>query len=118
MKSKYIAPLVLALMMAPVTLLAASHSSESVTLPNAVTVGGTQVPAGTYHVQWDGSGNVTATINQGKRVVASVPATVVDTKSDYDQAIDTRGNVLQGIQWKNTAIKFNRTGAPTSSSGS
>ena len=113
MKSKYIAPLMLALMMAPVTLLAAAHNSQNVTLPNAVTVGSTELPAGTYNVKWDGTGNVTATINKDKRVVASVPATVTDSKSIYNGAIETQGKALQSIQWKNEAIRFN--GAATSS---
>ncbi len=117
MKSKSMATLLLALMMAPVTLLAASHYSENVTLPDAVTVGGTQVPAGTYQVKWDGTGTVTATINEGKKVVASVPATVVDTKSAYDGAIDTQGKVLQGIQWKKMAIQFNQPGMSAPSAG-
>ena len=114
MKSKYIAPLLLALMMSPLVLRAASHFSENVTLTDTLTVGGTQLPAGTYRVQWDGTGAVTATLNQGKKVVASVPATVVDTKSNYDGAIDTQGKALQGIQWKNKTIQFNQGEAAAS----
>lgn len=117
MKSKYIAPVLLALMMAPLTLLAAEHNSQNVNLPNAVTVGNTEIPAGSYRVQWDGTGNVTATLQKGKKVVASVPATAVESKSIYDGAVETEGKVLQGIAWKNVALQFNQSEAAAGTSG-
>lgn len=105
MKTKYSALLSLVLMAAPMVF-AAQHNSENVTLPDAVTVGGTEVPAGTYRVEWDGTGSVTATIVKGKKVLASVPATVVAAKGNYDGAIDTDGKTLQGIQWRKTSLQF------------
>ena len=117
MKSKYTALLSLVLMMTPLSLLAASHYSESITISDPVTVGGTQVPAGTYRVQWEGTGAVTATIKDGKKVVASVPATATAGKSTYDGALETDGSTLQGIEWHNISIKFNGTAAGSTNAG-
>jgi hypothetical protein len=117
MKSKYTALLSLVLMMTPLSLLAASHYSQSVTISDPVTVGGTQVPAGTYRVQWDGTGTVTATIQKGKKVVASVPATATTSKSNYDGALETDGNTLQGIDWHNVSLRFNGAAAAATSAG-
>lgn len=48
-------------------------------LNHPVTVNGTQLKAGEYKLEWDGSGpNVEVSIVQGKNVVAKVPAHVVD----------------------------------------
>ena len=52
---KYTAILALILMV-PVALLAAPKNSASVTFPEAVTINGTQVPAGDYRVHWQGTG--------------------------------------------------------------
>jgi hypothetical protein len=117
MKSKFTALLTLALMMTPLSLLAASHYSESITISDPVTVGGTQVPAGTYKVQWDGTGSVNATIAQGKKVIATVPATVTPAKSNYDGALETDGKTLQGIEWHKVAIQFNGPAAGATSAG-
>ncbi len=116
MKTKYAALLSAALIMTPLSLLAAQHS-ENVTFSDPVTVGGTAVPAGTYRVQWDGTGKVTATINKGKKTIASVPATVVPSKSSTNTALDTEGKVLQGIQFKNETLQFDQAGAATATAG-
>jgi hypothetical protein len=116
MKTKYSALLTAVLMVTPLSLLAAQHS-ENVTFSDALTVGGTQVPAGTYRVQWDGTGKVTATINKGKKTVVSVPATVVASKSNYDAALDTQGNVLQAIEFKNETLQFDQAGSATPTAG-
>ena len=116
MKTKYTALLSAVLMMTPLSLLAAQHS-ENVTVSDGVTVGGTQVPAGTYRVQWDGAGTITATINKGKKTVASVPATVVPSVSNTNTALDTEGKVLHGIQFKNATLQFDQAGAATATAG-
>ena len=117
MRSKFTAILSMALLFAPLSLLAASRNSEGVTLPNAVTIDGKQVPAGDYKIEWEGSGNVTATIQQGKKVIASVPATVIQTKSTYDGALDLQGNVLRAIQFKNNTLNFDQANAAAASPG-
>ena len=51
----------------------------SMQVSDSVTVNGTQLPAGEYTVKWDGAGpNVELNIMQGKNVVATVPARMVD----------------------------------------
>jgi hypothetical protein len=57
-------------------------TKQSLTLLNAATVNGTQLKAGDYKLEWDGSGpNVELSIMQGKTVLAKVPAKVVDLTS-------------------------------------
>ncbi len=54
-------------------------SKANLTLNSSATVNGTKLKAGDYKLQWDGSGpNVEVSILQGKKVVAKVPAKVVD----------------------------------------
>src|SRR5215470_7275011 len=55
-----------------------------------VQVHGKQVPAGEYQVRWEGNGpDVQVTIAQGKKVLATTPARVVDlqNKSNADAAL-------------------------------
>ena len=48
-------------------------------LHNTTTVNGTKLKAGDYKLEWDGTGpNVEVSILDGKKVVAKVPAHVVD----------------------------------------
>jgi len=54
----------------------------SLTLTHPATVNGTTLKAGDYKLQWDGNGpNVEVSIVQGKKVVAKVPAKIVDLGS-------------------------------------
>jgi hypothetical protein len=56
---------------------AANKGTLAVSSP--VNVGGKQLSAGEYSVQWDGSGpNVQASIMKGKKVVATAPAHMID----------------------------------------
>src|SRR5438105_3709756 len=83
-RMKYTAILAL-LLMAPAALLAAPKNSANVTFTETVTINGTQIPAGDYRVQWQGTGTaVEASILQGKQVLASAPATLVNAKNEYD----------------------------------
>ncbi|MFZ1136268.1 MAG: hypothetical protein WAN69_15060 [Candidatus Korobacteraceae bacterium] len=116
--------LVVALMlMAPVALLAAPKDSANVTFTQTVNINGTAVPPGDYHVVWQGTApSMEATILQGKKVVASAPATLVNTKSAYDGAVETsdgNGNskVLEAIDWSNRSLRFGQgnTGSPGTS---
>ena len=53
-------------------------SKGSMDLLHAASVGGTQLKAGNYTVQWDGQGEqVQLQVLQGKKTVATVPAHVV-----------------------------------------
>ncbi len=67
---------------------AANKGSLSVQEP--VTINGTQLKAGDYKVQWDGNGpSVELSITQGKKVIAKVPAHLVnlETPSPSDAAV-------------------------------
>ncbi|HXJ86067.1 MAG TPA: hypothetical protein VMS18_04570 [Candidatus Binatia bacterium] len=54
-------------------------SKANLTLNNATRVNGTQLKAGEYKLEWDGTGpNVEVSIVQGKKVVTKFPAKIVD----------------------------------------
>ena len=118
---KYTA-IVALMLMAPVVLLAAPKNSANVTFTQTVTVNGASVPPGDYHVVWQGTGpSVEASILQGKKVVASAPATLVDAKSQYDGAVETSdGNnnskVLEAIDWSKRSLRFDQGNASSPSS--
>ncbi|HLW88235.1 MAG TPA: hypothetical protein VKR57_07050 [Terriglobales bacterium] len=69
------------------------HSyKESLQLQNSVIVSGKTVPAGEYSVKWEGTGsNVQVNILQGRKVVASTSARVVD----LDQSSGSNSAVLK-----------------------
>lgn len=65
-------------------------SKANMTLNHPTTVNGTQLKAGDYKLEWEGSGpDVQLSIVQGKNVVAKVPAKVVElnSKSANDAAV-------------------------------
>jgi hypothetical protein len=69
---------------------AAAANKGSMQLMDSVTISGKQIPAGTYLVKWDGTGpNVEVSILQGKEVVATTQARLVDLnqKPDNDSAV-------------------------------
>jgi hypothetical protein len=69
----------LALVLATGAFAFAASNKGSVQIIDPVTVSGKQLPAGDYSVKWDGSGpNVELSIMQGKKVVATTPARVID----------------------------------------
>lgn len=71
---------------------AANRGSLAVQEP--VSVAGQQLPAGEYHVQWEGTGpNVQLNILNGKKVVATAPARLVDlSQSPSSDAAIVRTN--------------------------
>ena len=78
-----------------VLLLASSAFAASkayLTLNSSASVNGTKLKPGDYKLEWDGSGpNVEVSILQGKKVVAKVPAKVVD----LDKAASNDAAVLK-----------------------
>jgi hypothetical protein len=62
----------------------AASNSQTVSLPHAVQVGSSQLPAGDYKVTWTGSGD-SAQVTLAKKGVQSVtvPAKVVEQKHDH-----------------------------------
>jgi hypothetical protein len=57
---------------------AASANKGSLQLMDPVTLNGTQLKAGDYSLQWDGTGNnVQLSVLQGKKIVATTPAQLI-----------------------------------------
>jgi hypothetical protein len=88
-------------------------------LQNPTLVNGTQLKAGDYKLEWDGTGpDVEVSVMQGKKVVAKVPAKVVElkTKAQSNSAIvsnNTDGtSSLAGVHFagKTTALELPQTG--------
>jgi len=67
-------------------------TKANLVLNNPTTLNGTKLKAGEYKLEWDGSGpNVEVSVLQGKKVIAKVPAKVVDlsTPSQNNAAVVT-----------------------------
>ncbi len=84
-------------------------------LSNAVLVNGTTLKPGDYKIQWEGAGpNVELSIMQGKKVVATVPAHVVELQipASNNAAVTRQNasgpNTLAGVrfQGKKTALEL------------
>jgi hypothetical protein len=65
---------------------------------------------------------VEATILQGKNVLASAPATLVNAKTQYDGAVETsdgsnNSKVLEAIDWSNRSLRFGQENAGSSTTG-
>ncbi len=94
-------------------------------LTTPATVNGTTLKAGDYKVQWDGTGpSVEVSVLQGKKVVAKVPAHVVDlqTAAVNDSAVlkknEDGSSTLSGVRFhgKKFALELdsNNMGSPAS----
>jgi hypothetical protein len=69
----------LALMLAGSAFAANGSHKDSFQISSPTQVNGTQLPAGDYQARWEGSGpTVQVSITQGKKVIATVPAQLVD----------------------------------------
>jgi hypothetical protein len=84
--------------------IAGNANKGTLKVDETVTVGGKQLPAGKYQVEWIGSGsNVEVSISDGRDTVAKVPAQVLPLKkaeagSGYSTNTDQAGNkALTGI---------------------
>jgi len=85
----------------------AGAKPQTVTLPEAVEVGSTVVPAGNYALNMTGTGSsVQATLTQGKKTVASFSARAVPSKADRGLTTDGSGKVpvLVAIQIKDVNL--------------
>ena len=95
----------------------AAKNSQTVSFPEAVTVGSTQLPAGDYKITWTGTGaNVQVTLIEKDKFSAK-PTTVVAKAVDAAEShngftVDRQGNVntLQTLQLGKTTLVF--AGAP------
>ena len=81
---------VLALAVLTATMAFAAGSSGSLHLTEAAQISGQSLPAGDYKLRWEGTGsNVEVSVMQGKKVLAKVPAKLVESKDaySYDSAV-------------------------------
>ena len=113
------------LLMGSVLLLAASAfaaNKASMQVQSPVTINGATLKPGDYTVEWNGSGsNVELSIAQGKKVLAKVPARVVDLQSAFNSDAtvirrnDDGTNSLTGVRFGGKkfalAITSDATGA-------
>ena len=97
-KTKFTAGLLaLSLLLAAIAI-AGNPNKGTLQVSETVTVGGKQLPAGKYQVEWAGSGsNVELSIFDGKEAVAKVPAQILPLKkagaaSGYSTSTDQAGN--------------------------
>ncbi len=84
----------LALMLAGNAFAANGSHKDTFQILAPTQVNGTQLPAGDYEARWEGSGpTVQVSITQGKKVVATVPAQLVDLNQvSRDTAAEIKSN--------------------------
>jgi hypothetical protein len=87
-----------------------------------VTVGGKQIPAGKYELEWTGTGSdVELSISKGKETVAKVPAQLLplqkaETGNGYSTNADQSGNkVLTDIYFGGKKYELSISGASAAS---
>lgn len=97
---------------------AAAKNTQSVNLPENVTVGSAQLPAGDYKLSWTGTGStVQVTLEQKgvkKPITTTVPAKLVDQKRPVNSlVIDHKdgANKLQVLQFTKFSLLFADTPA-------
>jgi hypothetical protein len=97
-KTKFTAGLLTFSLLLAASAIAGNTNKGTLRVAETVTVGGKQLPAGKYQVEWAGSGsNVEVSIFDGKETVAKVPAQIIPLKkaeaaSGYSTTTDTAGN--------------------------
>ncbi len=103
-KTKFTAALLTFSLLLAAGAIAGNSNKGTLNVTETVTVGGKQLPAGKYQVEWAGSGSdVEVSISNGKDTIARVPAQVLPLKkaeagSGYSTNTDQAGNkVLTGI---------------------
>ena len=88
---------------------AATGKSESVTFYEPIKVASSTLPAGTYTVTWTDGSTANVTFSQGRKNIATVPATVV-AKKNPDAGIQAdrtaAGKMLKSIDFKNASLNF------------
>jgi hypothetical protein len=103
-KTKFTAALLTFSLLLAAGAIAGNSNKGTLNVTETVTVGGKQLPAGKYQVEWAGSGSdVEVSISNGKDTIARVPAQVLPLKkaeagSGYSTNTDQAGNkALTGI---------------------
>jgi len=111
MKSTRTLTFIALLFVLPVASFAAKNSKE-VTFADVTKVGTTDVQPGTYRVEWNGAGpEVKVDFWQSKKLVATTSAKLVNSRSEFDSAIQTRrlnadSVILDELEYKNFQLVF------------
>lgn len=116
---KYLAMASLAALIFPAAMMARNSNEHNVDLQDSVQVGHAHLKAGTYKVEWNGSGpNVEVAFLEHGKQVATAPATLKTndqqiTKSDYTiQKTASNAKVLKEIDFghQKEALLFPKSG--------
>jgi hypothetical protein len=97
-KMKFTAGLLTFSLLVAASAVAGNTNKGTLQVDETVTVGGKQLPAGKYQVEWAGSGsNVELSISHGKETLAKVPAQLLPLEkagaaSGYSTNTDQAGN--------------------------
>src|SRR6266404_6090591 len=97
-RTKFTAGLLTFSLLLAASAIAGNTNKGTLQLTDTVTVGGKQLPAGKYRVEWAGSGpTVEVSISDGRETLAKVPAQVLplekaETTSGYTISTDQAGN--------------------------
>ena len=97
-KTKFAAGLLTFSLLFAASAIAGTPNKGTLQISDTVTIGGKQLPAGTYRVEWAGSGSrVELSISDGRETVAKVPAQILpltkaEDKSGYSTSSDQAGN--------------------------
>ena len=94
----------------------AGKNSQTVTVPEPMKAGATQLSPGDYDVSWTGSGsNVQVTFTRNRKVVATVPAKLVEEANKNEGLeTDSRGgvDVLESIRMRNMTLVLDSSTSP------
>src|SRR5260370_11975959 len=103
-KTKFTASVLTFSVLAAGSAIAGNSNKGKLKVDETITVGGKQLPAGKYQVEWAGTGpSVQLSISDGRETVANVPAQLIPLKkaeptSGYSTNTDQAGNkALTGI---------------------
>ena len=98
---KYSALIALMAISLSAVLLAKDKNEGSFTVTHSIQVGSTQLKAGSYRATWDGTGpDVEVKFLQGKNVVATAPAKLVDETDRKDSiTLDGSSKLVQEIHF-------------------
>jgi len=100
----YVAFLSILAVLAPLSAFAREKNQHSVDIPDAVQVGGKQLEAGSYKVEWQGTGpEVQVTFLRKGKPVATVPGTLKTNDSQVTQdaiLTDSASKTLNEIDFR------------------
>ncbi len=97
-KTKFTAALLTFSLLLVASAIAGNSNKGTLNVEETVSVGGKQLPAGKYQVEWAGTGpSVEVSISDGRETVANVPAQLIPLKkaeptSGYSTNTDQAGN--------------------------